>query len=73
VDPIETSVSWAAVDPLVSLALQNSLEIGQGLVEPADVALGHHEIQFVVCDAFAVPDLADVVRNLDGVAPEVVG
>lgn len=57
---------------MVSLALQNSLEIGQGLVDPADVTLGHHEIQSVVCDAFAVPDLANVTGNLDGEAPVVM-
>lgn len=57
---------------MVSLALQDSLEIGQSLVDPAHVTLGHHEIQSVVCDAFAVQDLANVAGNLDGAAPAMM-
>lgn len=67
-----TSVFWAAVDTLVFLALQNSLEIGQSLVDLAGVTLGHHGNQSVVCDAFAVQDLADVAGTLDGAAPALV-
>lgn len=71
--PIETFVSWAGVDPLVFLALQNSLEIGQGLADPADVMLGHREIQFVVYDAFVVQGLVNAAGNLDGTSSVVMG